>query len=848
MTRIIALLVVMLTFFISEAETFSYRFKSIPLPKAVRRIMEDHPDVDINFIYNELENYKTNATVRADNPYDALRQAIGLNPVTVVRSRDTYYLEALQHGKYVYTGKTIGRDNEPVIAATVMLLSPKDSTVLTYGITDDFGRFSIPCDLQGILAKFSCVGYKTTYKKFDSLNVGTVLMTEQPIQLKSVTVEGNVTSLLADKSVYLPTQRQKNVSQNAIDLLRQMAIPQISINFMDNSLTTPTGHKVSLYVNYLPASSEELEGLRTDDVKRIECIDFPNDPRFNGNEHVINFIIQKYEYGGYTKLSVNENFLAGFSNRESLYSKFSYKSMSYDLYLGTSNQNLHHEGNSYISTYNLTSDNGTKEMLTRHELFDKAHFKNNELPLTFRAIFDSDKTQISNTVGFVFDSTPVASTSGVVSYTPETFAEANYKRDEPNSTKHLTWSGSYYFILPNSFHLNINSGASYSHINYNYSYLSSTQNTIENNSRENAYQLRGSAMLYKIIAQNQNIFFRGYGGTNHNNVTYSGTSPYENTFYDSFAGATVGYNFAGKRWNIYADVALQWEQNKINSIDINEIYPLINLSAAYSPNNRHSARAYFHFGANYPGASDKTPNILQQNELLYITGNPNLGLSRQITLNLQYNWAPRNNFSSTIYAQYFGEYNLFVPIYSPYNGGQALLKSYDSDETYNRTQLGISFNYKLLEGKLQVSAQPSITMFRMKGLYEINKTPFYVNSSASYYLNNFYFQIAYQSAVKTVQGNRAAFYTNRDYYQILAGWSHSGWNIRLSGMNLFRKDWLAAKLLFSSPMYSELKLIEGNNFHQRINISVTYTFNYGKKVKEGNEVGEQSGVSSAILK
>lgn len=39
-----------------------------------------------------------------------------------------------------------------------------------------------------------------------------------------------------------------------------------------------------------------------------------------------------------------------------------------------------------------------------------------------------------------------------------------------------------------------------------------------------------------------------------------------------------------------------------------------------------------------------------------------------------------------------------------------------------------------------------------------------------------------------------------------------------------------------------------HDYHSCINISATYTFGYGKKVQRGNEVGVQSGASSAILK
>ena len=136
------------------------------------------------------------------------------------------------------------------------------------------------------------------YRKCRSFDVGTVNMTELPILLQAVSVEADCSKASSDKTTYLPTQRQKNASQTAIDLLRNMAIPQININLVDESVTTLTGGAVAIYVNGLPASSEELQGMITADVKTVEYLDFPADPRFNGNEHVINFIMQRYEYGG----------------------------------------------------------------------------------------------------------------------------------------------------------------------------------------------------------------------------------------------------------------------------------------------------------------------------------------------------------------------------------------------------------------------------------------------------------------------------------------------------------------------------------------------------------------------
>ena len=684
--------------------------------------------------------------------------------------------------------------------------------------------------------------------------IAATAQTEQPDSIKTqkldeVVVVAQMQQTGASSSTYIPTGRQRTSAQNAIDLLRQLAIPQININLVDNAVSTPSGQNVAVFINYMPASAEEIEGILTSDVRRVEYLDFPTDPRFQGNEHVVNFIMQKYEYGGYTKATVSENFLVGkLSSRVSIYSKFAYKRMTYDLYAGASNHDINHSGTSTIGNYSLENADGTPLYVTRNEILDNSHFKYNQYPVTFRAIYDSDKVQIANTVGFNFDQSPMAETSGSLSYVPKQAEEYSYRRYEPYTSRYLVWTRNYYFILPRNFQLSVSPGINYGHTDNTYRYQSSGNEDIVNDSKENVWHFRGSATLYKIFTEQQNGFFRAYYGSTSNNVSYFGTSPYDNNFLDTYAGAALGYSFSNNKWNVSADAALQWEKNKINEQSVSEVYPLVNVSAGFSPSQKHSFRAYFHFGANYPGASEKTPNILQQNELMYYTGNPEIGLSRQVTFNMSYNWMPSNKFSASAFAQYFGEYNLYVPVYKPYKDGSALLRRFETDGDYNRTQIGMSFNYKLLDGNLQLAASPSISFYRMTGLFDIKRSPFTCNASATYYLGNFYFQVSYQTRNLTVQGNRGVIYKDRDFYQILAGWSRANWNIRLSAMNLFRSDWLCATNTLNSPLYSETRFSDGNNFHRRLNLSVTYTFGYGKKVQRGNEVGEQSGASSAIMK
>lgn len=108
-------------------------------------------------------------------------------------------------------------------------------------------------------------------------------------ELNDVVVEGQLQSTSAIVSTYLPTKRQRNAAQNGPELLNHMAIPQLGL-VSGYNVTTNSGQKVDLYIDYVPASEQDLNGMRMADVKKVEYYDFPTDPRFQGSQHVVNFI------------------------------------------------------------------------------------------------------------------------------------------------------------------------------------------------------------------------------------------------------------------------------------------------------------------------------------------------------------------------------------------------------------------------------------------------------------------------------------------------------------------------------------------------------------------------------
>ena len=667
-------------------------------------------------------------------------------------------------------------------------------------------------------------------------------------ELNEVVVQAQMQRTSSAKSTYTPTGKQKNAAQNAVDLLRQMAIPQIRINPIDETVTDNVGGNVAIYINFLDASKEEMEGLRTGDVRRVEYLEFPTDPRFHGAERVINIIVQEYAFGGYTKLTTNENFLVGFSSRNNIFSKFSYKKMTYDLYVGANNWDNHHIGGNVIGIFSLKDADGKYYQLTRTETLDGSHYKQNEYPITFRATYSSEKIQIRNTVGFTHLSIPVYKQRGELTYQPDDEHNYTFNKSNPNRNNSLAYQGSFFFKLANRFSIDISPRVNFSHNNDYLSYSTSNTPEIIRNARENIYNYRVDAYLQKNISQKHTAMLGINGGDNINRLRYSGTNSYYDRFHNAFVAGLLGYQLSSKRVRLYADIGIYWNKSDINGMVYTDTYPFLHVNLKYSPNSKNSVTVFMQYANATPGINQKSSDILQDNEYMYITGNPLLKNSRNLMLNLGYTWMPCNTFGLNAYGKLNTFFNRQMLAYNSFDEGRALIRNYFNSGNFINGEIGFAVNWKLLNGKLQLYANPKQSFYKSSGIYSKSYNPFSVTAQATYYLNNLYFQAYYQSPGKLMFTSSPQIHKNRNFHSLSIGWANSKWNVRVMAANFFNKGWCSADIVTESPLYTEYQENIDTSSHPRINITATYTFGYGKKVQRGNEVGEQSGAASAILK
>lgn len=848
MRKLCAVLAGVLCAAAAYADAFTYDFNAVRLSEALTRIAEDHPKVRINFIYNELDKYRISAEIRTDDAGEALRRTVGQNPVSVVSINNHFYVEALQHGKFTYSGKITGEDDEPLAGASVLILEPQDSTVVTYGISDREGHFSVPCDRKSVVMKFSCVGYATKYVDRPGFSVGTVRMEPLAILLSNVAVEADNAKLASDKNTYIPNSMQKNAAQSGVMLLGLMAIPQLDVDLASLSVRTTDGQAVALFIDCVEASRQDIDGMRMQDVKRVEFYAHPTDARFKGVPYAVNFVMHKYEYGGYTKLKADKQVCV--DRTEALvYSKMAYKSMTYDVYADESYLSDRHSGSEKSELFRFPDlfGNGPAKV-ARTSRTESSKYRNNINNLAVRALYASGKMQLSNRADLNVSSTPVNDTHNSLHYSPQIFAEDRSQQALSSRNITASYAGDFFFNLSAKSSLQTEVTYNYGHNTSNSSYTTGADFSITNDAAEHLHHLHLNPRLTHSLNSHNRLMAYGSAVWHRNIIDYSGSSASTQKYDVKVLFMGLHYDYIHPRIQAGGEIGWAWENNRISGIRSNENFPQINVYANFMPAQKHQLTLSCNFGKDVPDASQKSPNMLQQDELMWFTGTPDLKDYTYTNNQLTYTWLPGNRWQLSATGALFNFENRCVTIYTPTAPDGTMLRRYVNGGSYRAWMFNVNATARLLSGRLVLSLIPQYWLYRTSGAYSHSIDDLIGRIQASYYAGGFYFVGVYN--MKRKHPATQAEYREKmpEQYQLQAGWGNSAWNVRITAYNFLRKSWIGSVQMLESEFYDYTRTIYSPAAHMRFSLSATYTFGYGKKVDRYNEVDKGEFTGSAILK
>ena len=174
-------------------ERVTHTYNNVSLSEALLQLNNEQTEYVVNFLYNELEDFRITATIKNKRLPEAIQQMIGFYPVRMTVKPDDreIYVECTHKTDRHLTGTIIDEQGQPVAYANVAILNPADSTLLSGGVSNESGYFAIPYEQPTVLARISYVGYKTVYKICEQSEMGTIRMQMDNYALKGVTVKGN---------------------------------------------------------------------------------------------------------------------------------------------------------------------------------------------------------------------------------------------------------------------------------------------------------------------------------------------------------------------------------------------------------------------------------------------------------------------------------------------------------------------------------------------------------------------------------------------------------------------------------------------------------------------------------
>ncbi len=201
MRKIMFCLAVLAIATVANAQKVTHTFNDMSMSEALRLLNEQSTDYTINFLYNELEDFRVTTAIKNKHIPDAIQQMIGFYPIrmTVIaddstetkgRHRHDIYVECTHKTGRILTGTVLDEQGKPIAYANISLLNVADSCFIIGGVSNESGYFAIPCEQPAVLARVSYVGYKTVCRRCDKPEVGTVSLQPDTYTLNGVVVQG----------------------------------------------------------------------------------------------------------------------------------------------------------------------------------------------------------------------------------------------------------------------------------------------------------------------------------------------------------------------------------------------------------------------------------------------------------------------------------------------------------------------------------------------------------------------------------------------------------------------------------------------------------------------------------
>lgn len=661
-------------------------------------------------------------------------------------------------------------------------------------------------------------------------------------ELNEIVVVGDRGWVENDKIIFIPSRKEKQLANSPETLIKSMHLPMLKEK--DGAIISLSGETVTIFINGIKADKIDLSTFWPKDAKRVEYLESPSDPKFEGAKHVVNFIMAQYTVGGVSKLDANQN-IPGFGYY-SASTKLVHKKMTYGFLATGYYTRDHRTVTKGTETYKNLFYEGDEYDEIDHEADGHSYERDNALNFALNARYITDLFQTTHTVSLGWSRNPGSGSGSSGFWSPDLFGSSLSADFSSGKSLSPQVSGNYYSKLSDKWYLSGSWAYQYARNQNNSWSETGNEAKITNENREEVHSLNFAIQPYFALTSKLRFQYRIVSALDWFSARYSGS-----------ANTKQGQ----ARQEISSSLAIHWRPSrilgmslspgisatlwKVGEIRQHTVRPTTNASINWNPNSKFALNGALRFYMRPPAASESNPVSVRSSELLWVKGNPYLKDLTSWDTYINSTYIASNSFSLGCGLGYVRTYNSiafdFIP--APQETG-GLIKNTINTKPCDNLRAHISLNGSLLNDRLSVSLSPQWYYTKVRGIYADNLSYLTFSGSIDYTVSDFRFELWYDGAQKDLS-----------YSGMERSWQQDNWNASITYgngniyMSLRLEDIFNDKskswTKFNSKHYisSFDKWVTGRT----LKINLTWTFGYGKNVDRSIDISAPGQTKTSIV-
>ena len=286
MKKIVFTLMLLMISIGMSAQRITRQYNNVPFSAALKDLNARQDKYVINFVYDELEDFKVTKTIKNESVPNAILNLIGFYPIKMKQVDNIIIVECIQKTSNKMMGRIVDTRHQPVDFANVALLNVSDSSLITGGVTNENGQFVIPCKAKKAIVKVSCVGYNTFYNVYGIGEIGVITLNEASVNLQEVVVMGHRKYILKENGRLTLNVQNSNLQNigKAADVIKYVP----GILYTNGKYEVFGKGEPVIYIDGRKvANASELSLIPSSNVKSVQLITNPGAEYDAGTRSVI---------------------------------------------------------------------------------------------------------------------------------------------------------------------------------------------------------------------------------------------------------------------------------------------------------------------------------------------------------------------------------------------------------------------------------------------------------------------------------------------------------------------------------------------------------------------------------